>query len=376
MCVLTFETLKAYTNIIHQNLKGAMNMVELQIAESKSMEFGLYTLGDHIEHHITGHKISEQQRMKEIIDLAKLTEDAGLDVFGVGESHQEHFVATSTPVILGAIASVTKKIKLISASTVLSTSDPVRVYEDFSTVDLLSEGRAEIVSGRGSRYGAYELFGYDLKDYDELFEEKFDLLTRLNKEQSVTWSGRFRAPLQNTELFPKPMNEHIPIWRAVGEHYSSAIQAGRMGVPMHLAALYGASSVFARRVDAYRRIATESGHDAEKLPVAVATMVYIDKDSQTAMRDYFPYVNNTFTKARGTPFPKDHYAEGASIKNAMMVGSPQQIIEKILYQHELFGHNRFIAQIDSSGIPFSKVQKMIEMFATIVVPTVKKAIMK
>ncbi len=353
-----------------------MNIVGLQIAESNSMEFGLYTLGDHLEHDLTGHKISEQQRMMEILDLAKLTEDAGMDVFGVGESHQEHFVATSTPVILGAIASVTQKIKLISASTVLSTSDPVRVYEDFSTVDLLSGGRAEIVSGRGSRYGSYELFGYDLKDYDELFEEKFDLLTRLNKEQSVTWSGRFRAPLQNTELFPKPMNGHIPIWRAVGEHYSSAIQAGRMGVPMHMAALYGASSVYARRVDAYRQVATESGHDAEKLPVAVATMVYIDKNSQTSMRDYFPYINNNFTKTRGTPFPKDHYAEGASIKNAMMVGSPQQIIEKILYQHELFGHNRFIAQIDSSGVPFRKVQEMIEMFATIVVPTVKKAIKK
>jgi alkanesulfonate monooxygenase SsuD/methylene tetrahydromethanopterin reductase-like flavin-dependent oxidoreductase (luciferase family) len=351
-------------------------MEEFHMDVSKGMEFGLYTLGDHIEHSETGHKISEQQRMKEIVDLAKLSEDAGLDIFGVGESHQEHFVATSTPVILGAIASVTQKIKLISASTVLSTSDPVRVYEDFSTVDLLSDGRAEIVAGRGSRYGAYELFGYDLKDYDELFEEKLDLLMQLNKVQQVTWSGQFRAPLQNAELFPKPMKGHIPIWRAVGEHYSSAIQAGRMGVPMHLAALYGASSVFARRVDAYRRAATESGHDAEKLPVAVATMVYIDKDSQTAMRDFFPYVNNTFTKVRGTPFPKDHYAEGSSIKNAMMVGSPQQIIEKILYQHELFGHSRFIAQIDSSGIPFRKVQEMIEMFATTVAPAVRKAIMK
>jgi len=351
-------------------------MEEFRVDASKRMEFGLYTLGDHVEHPVTGHKKSERQRMKEMVDLGKLAEDAGLDVFGVGESHQKLFVATSTPVILGAIANVTKKIKLISAATVLSTSDPVRVYEDFSTVDLLSEGRAEIVAGRGSRYGAYDLFGYDLKDYDELFDEKFDLLMQLNKEQHVTWSGQFRASLKNAELFPKPMNGHIPIWRAVGEHYSSAIKAGRMGAPIHLAALYGASSVFGRRVDAYRRAATEYGYDTEKLPVAVATMVYIDKDSQTAMRDFFPHINNTFTKVRGTPFPKDQYAEGASIKNAIMVGSPQQIIEKILYQHELFGHNRFIAQIDSSGIPFSKVEAMIEMFATIVAPEVRKAIIK
>ena len=342
----------------------------------KNMEFGLYTLGDHIENPVTGHHISEQQRLKELVDLAKLAEDAGLDVFGVGESHQEFFVATSTPVILGAIASVTKKIKLLSTSTVLSTSDPVRVYEDFSTVDLLSEGRAEIVAGRGSRYGAYKLFGYDLEDYDELFDEKFDLLMRLNKEQQVTWNGQFRPPLQNASLFPQPMKGHIPIWRAVGQHFSSAIKAGRMGIPMHLAALYGASSVFARRVDAYRRAATEYGHDVEKLPVAAATLVYIDKDSQTAMKDFFPYINNTFIKTRGTAFPKEHYAEGTSIKNAIMVGSPQQIIEKILYQHELFGHNRFIAQIDSSGIPFRKVQEILEMLATEVVPAVRKAIMK
>ena len=338
------------------------------------MEFGLYTLGDHLEGPNANQKMSEHQRMNEMIELAKLSEEAGLDVFGVGESHQEHFVASSTAVILGAIASVTKRMKLTSASTVLSTADPVRVYEDFSTVDLLSGGRAEIVAGRGSRYGAYDLFGYDLKDYDELFEEKFELLLKLQKEAQVTWTGQYRPPLEEAELFPKPMNGEVPIWRAVGEHLSSAVKAGRLGVPIHMAALYGASSVFGRRVEAYKRAAEDYGHPAEKLQVAVATMAYIDPDSQVAMKEFYPHLNHTFTKTRNTTFPKDHYAQGASIKNALMVGSPQQIIEKILYQHELFGHTRLILQLDSSGIPFKKVTDMVELLATTIAPAVNKAL--
>ena len=340
---------------------------------TNGMELGLYTLGDLFSAQSTAQQMSEYQRMKDMISMAKLAEEAGLDVFGVGESHQKFFIASSTPTILGTIAGVTKKIKLISASTVLSTSDPARVYEDFSTLDLLSDGRAEIVAGRGSRYGAYDLFGYNLNDYDELFEEKFDLLLKLNTKQPISWKGKFRSPLRNAEIFPKPLNGKLPIWRAVGEHHSSAIQAGKLGVPMHIAALYGASSVFEKRVDAYRRAATESGFDPKKLPIAVATMMYLDKDSKKALKDYFPYLNHTFTRARGTPFPMDRYAEATSIKNAIMVGSPQQIIEKILYQHELYRHNRFIVQIDHGNMPFKKVMEVIELFATEVAPAVRKA---
>ena len=345
-----------------------MNMEAFRLDENKGMELGIYTLGDHLSTSVTEH-----QRMKEMVEMAKLAEEADLDVFGVGESHQKFFIASSTPTILGAIAGTTKKIKLISATTVLSTDDPVRVYEDFSTLDLLSDGRAEITAGRGSRYGAYELFGYDLKDYDELFEEKFELLLQLNKEQPISWKGNFRPPLYNSEIFPKPLNGRLPIWRSVGEHYASAIHAGKMGVPMHLAALYGPSSVFEKRVNAYRNAAIGSGHDATKLPVAVATMMYIEKDSQTALKNYYPYINDTFLRLRDVPFPKDRYAESTSIKNAIMVGSPQQIIEKILYQYELFGHHRFIAQIDHGNLPFKKVAEIIEIFATEVAPTVRKA---
>jgi alkanesulfonate monooxygenase SsuD/methylene tetrahydromethanopterin reductase-like flavin-dependent oxidoreductase (luciferase family) len=354
-----------------------MNMGEFHIGRDREMELGLYTLGDHLTSlQTTENDLSEYRRIKEMVTMAKLAEEAGLDVFGVGESHQKFFIASSTPTILGTIAGVTKKIKLISASTVLSTADPVRVYEDFSTLDLLSDGRAEIVAGRGSRYGAYELFGYDLNDYDELFEEKFDLLLQLNRKQPITWNGKFRPPLENAEIFPKPLYGKLSIWRAVGEHHASAIQAGKMGVPMHLAALYGASSVYKNRVDAYRRVAAEAGYDPTNLTVAVATMMYLDKDSQTAMKDYYPYLNNTFIQTRGTPFPKDQYVESKSIKNAIMVGSPQQIIEKILFQHELYGHSRFIAQIDAGNLPFRKIEEIIEMFATKVVPSVRKATKK
>lgn len=351
-------------------------MEEFRINQNESMELGLYTLGDLLSTHATEKHGSEHRRIQEMVQMAKLAEDAGLDVFGVGESHQKFFVASSAPTILAKIAGVTNNIKLISTSTVLSTADPVRVYEDFSTLDLLSDRRAEIVAGRGSRYGAYELFGYDLNDYDELFEEKFELLLKLNKEQSITWEGNFRPPLKNAEIFPKPLEGNLPIWRAVGQHHSSAMQAGRMGAPMHLAALYGASSVFEKRVHAYRRAAEEAGHDTGKLPVAAATIMYIDQDSRKAMRDFYPYLNDTFRQVRGVSFPKDRFAEAASIKNAVMVGSPQLITEKILYQYELFGHQRFVAQIDTGNLPFKKVQEIIEMYATEVVPAVRKATKK
>lgn len=348
-------------------------MVGDNFEHNKGIEIGLYTLGDHVSDLVSGERISEHRRIKEMVSLAKLAEEAGFDVFGVGESHQKYFVASATSTILGAIASATKRVKLISASTVLSTADPIRIFEEFSTLDLLSDGRAELVVGRGSRYGAYELFGYDMKDFEDLFEEKMDLLYKLNHEKRVTWSGQFRPSLNNAEVFPHPVNGKLPIWRAVGGHPASAIKAGRIGMPMHMAALYGASSVFKNTVEAYRRTAAESGFDAAKLPVALATMMYMDKDSQKAIKEYYPYLNHTFTQLRGTPFPKDRYAEAESVKNAIMVGSPQQIIEKILYQYELYGHQRFIVQIDHGGIPFRKMQDILEIFATEVVPVIRKA---
>jgi len=209
-------------------------MKSYRIDPSKGMEFGLYSLGDHVMNPFNGEHISAEQRIQEIIEASKLADEAGIDVFAVGESHQRYFAFQGHTVILGAIAQATKNIKIASSATVLSVADPVRVYEDFSTIDLISHGRAEIVAGRGSRVGAYDLFGYDLKDYEELFVEKLDLLMQLNRDRSITWQGKFRSSLKNAEILPQPQSGSLPIWRAVGGPPESAIKAGGAGIPMML----------------------------------------------------------------------------------------------------------------------------------------------
>lgn len=341
---------------------------------NQEMEFGIYTLGEMLNPLEDGKRISEHKRMKQMVELAMLSEEAGLDVFGVGESHQALFTASSPQTILAAIASLTERIKLISSVTVLSTLDPVRVYEDFATIDLLSDGRAEIAAGRGSRYGAYKLFGYDLNEYDDIFDEKFELLLQLNKQQPITWSGEYRPPLEDAETYPKPLNGKLPIWRAVGQHFASAMQAGRLGVPMQLAALYGASSLYEKRVKVYWREAEKAGHALDDLSIASATTVYMAEDSQTAFKEYYPFMNDMSQQLWGRSFSKDVFAQAKSEKSAMMVGSPQQIIEKILYQYELFGHTRFLAQMDHGNIPFEQTLKMFEMYVEQVIPAVRKAI--
>lgn len=351
-------------------------MEQYRIDENKGMELGLYTLGDHTTDALTGKAISEQQRIQEIVAAAKLAEDAGLDVFGVGESHQPKFITSAASVVLGAIANATEKIKIVSSATVLSTADPVRVYEEFSTVDLLSGGRAEIVAGRGSRLGAYELFGYDVRDYEELFEEKLDLLMKINESDRITWKGKFRPALDDMEIFPKPLTGKLPIWRAVGGPPASAIKAGRMGIPMMLTTLGGPASAFKGSVDAYRQVAAQSGFNPAELPVSTTSLMYIDRNSQQAFKDYYPYINHLMKELRGSYYPKDQFAEAMSVRNALLVGSPQQIVEKILYQHEMYGHNRFLAQIDVGGLPYAQVEQIIDLFASEVAPAVRRATAK
>ena len=227
-------------------------MEKYRIDPSKGLEFGIYTLGDHIADPHTGERITAQQRIHEIIELAKLAEQAGIDFFSVGESHQEYFTTQAHSVVLAAIAQATVKIKISSSSTIISTSDPVRVYEDFATIDLISNGRTEIIAGRASRVGLFDLLGYSLRDYEELFEEKFDLLLKINEEEVVNWNGEFRAPLKDAQILPRPLNGSLPIWRAVGGPPASAIKAGRAGVPMYLAMLGGPASTFKYSIDAYR----------------------------------------------------------------------------------------------------------------------------
>jgi alkanesulfonate monooxygenase SsuD/methylene tetrahydromethanopterin reductase-like flavin-dependent oxidoreductase (luciferase family) len=351
-------------------------MENFRIDQGKGMEIGLYSLGDYMPDVITGKSITESQRIKEIVAASKLADEAGLDVFALGESHQQYFVSQAHQVILGAIANATSKIKITSGVTVLSTSDPVRVYEEFSTLDLLSDGRAEIIAGRASRVGVYELMGVDLRDYEDIFEEKFDLLLKLNQSQPISWNGKYRPALKDAELYPKPLNGKLPIWRGVGGSPVSAIKAGYFGSPMTLAILGGASSAVKSTVDAFRTAAGQYGHDSKSLPVATTSLCYVANDSQQALIDYYPYLNKGMQLLRGTSYPKFQFAESSSIKNAMMVGSPQQVIDKILYQYELYGHQRFLAQIDFGGIPFDRIAKIIELLATKVAPAVRKATIK
>jgi alkanesulfonate monooxygenase SsuD/methylene tetrahydromethanopterin reductase-like flavin-dependent oxidoreductase (luciferase family) len=347
-------------------------MEKYRIDQSKGMEFGLYTLGDHIPNPHTGKRISAEQRIHEIIELAKLAEQAGIDFFSVGESHQEYFTTQAHSVVLAAIAQATQKIKIASSSTIISTSDPVRVYEDFATIDLISKGRTEIIAGRASRVGLFDLLGYNVRDYEELFEEKFELLLKINEEEVVNWSGQFRAPLNNARVIPRPQKGSMPIWRAVGGHHASAVKAGIAGVPMFLATLGGPASSFKHSIDAYREAAERSGFDSSELPISTAGFFYTAETTQQAQNETYSHINEGMILTNGRGYPKQHFAQGVDSRDVMNIGSPQLIIEKILYQHELFGHQRYIAQMDFGGVPYEKLVKNIELIGTVILPAIKK----
>ncbi|WP_208585739.1 LLM class flavin-dependent oxidoreductase [Gracilibacillus suaedae] len=351
-------------------------MEKYRIDPRKGLEFGLYTLGDHLPNPETGERIPASQRLDEIIELAKIAEDAGIDFFSVGESHQDYFTTQAHAVVLAAIAQATEKIKIASSSTIISTLDPVRVYEDFATIDLISKGRTEIVAGRASRVGNFDLLGYDLHDYEELYEEKFDLLLKINENEYVDWEGQFRAPLKNAHVLPRPLNGSLPIWRAVGGHPSSAVKAGYAGVPIFVAMLGGPATLFKRTIDSYRDALERVGHDPNEFPVSTAGFFYLAETTQQAQRETYPFINAGMQKTNGRGFAKQIFAQGANPHDVMNIGSPQEVIEKILYQHETFGHQRYIAQMDFGGIPFDKLRKNIEIIGKEVLPAIRKYTVK
>jgi probable LLM family oxidoreductase len=349
-----------------------------EIGSKKSgIEIGLYSLADIGPDPHTGKTISSKQRIQEIIEAAKLADEAGLDVFGVGEHHRLDYAVSATPVVLAAIAQVTKQIRLTSTTTVLSTVDPVRLFEDFATLDLLSNGRAEIIAGRGAFVESFPLFGYDTKDYDALFSENIDLLLKLNKNERITWSGHFRPALKNAEIAPRPVQSQLPVWVGVGGTPESAARAGRLGVGMAMAILGGDPIRFKPLVDLYRQAGAEAGHDCAALNIGVTGHGYFAKTTQQAKEEFYPYYSNYWSyvnRQRGMGFrmSKEDFEQMTAPSTALFVGSPQQIIEKILHQHELFGHQRFIAQIDIGGLPFKKVAEGIELLATQIAPAVRK----
>jgi len=338
--------------------------------KERGIEFGVYSIGDHLPNPETGETLSARQRIEEIIELAKLAEKLGFDTFQLGESHQEYFVAQAHLIILSAIARETKKIKLSSAVTTISVLDPVRVFEDAATIDLLSNGRMELVAGRASRIGSFELFGYEHRDYDELFEEKFELLLALNQNEKVNWSGQFRSELKDALILPRPLEGGLPIWRGVGNTPSSAIKAGKLGVPMYQAQLAGAAQTYQHRMRHYKEAGREAGFSDEELPIATGGVLYLADTTQEAFKIAYPAFNEGIQLVNGQPFPKQAFLQGKSPKSVTLIGSPELIIEKIKYQYDLYRHQRFTVQLDFGGLPFYRVKESLERYAKEVIPEV------
>ena len=336
------------------------------------MEFGLYTFAD------VGPESDPARRLRNLLEEIELADQLGLEVFGVGEHHRPDYAVSSPAVALAAAAVRTKDIRLTSAVTVLSSDDPVRVFQDFATLDLISGGRAEIMAGRGSFIESFPLFGYDLGDYDELFSEKLELLLKLRDSESVTWSGRHRAPLEEAGVYPRPLQDPLPVWIAVGGTPQSVVRAAMLGLPLAVAIIGGQPERFAPLVRLYREAARRAGHDPAWLPVGINSHTYVAETSQRAGDEYLPTyaaMMNRIGRERGwSPMGRGQFEMGCSPRGALVVGSPEEVAEKILFQHGLFDHQRFMAQISVGAMPHEKVMRAIELFGTEVAPAVRKEI--
>ena len=336
------------------------------------MELGFATFAD------LGAGISPQQRMADLLEEAQLADQLGLDVFAIGEHHRPDFAVSSPAVALAAVAVRTQRIRLSSAVTVLSSDDPVRVFQEFAQVDLLSGGRAEIMAGRGSFIESFPLFGYDLDDYDELYREKLELLLAIRDNERVTWSGRHRAPLVDQPVYPRPVQEELPVWVAVGGSPESVARAGRMGLPLTIAIIGGSPERFRPLVDLYRQSRLDGGHDPATGKVAINTHAFVGETSEAADSAFAaPYLGmmNRIGRERGwPPSGLQEYQGLRSTKGAVAAGSPDQVAEKLLWEHELFGHQRYIAQMSVGAVAHADVLKSMELFGTKVAPVVRAEI--
>lgn len=344
------------------------------------LEIGIYTFGD-LPVGPSGAQgaLAARQRLDEVLAAARLADEAGLQVFGIGEHHRSDYAISAHSVVLGAVAAVTRQIRLTSAVTILSSADPVRVFEEFATLDLLSGGRAELMAGRGAFVESFPLFGCELGDYDTLYDEKLALLLQLRRQERVTWRGRHRPALHDAEVAPRPVQPLLPVWVAAGGTPASAVRAGQAGLPLNLANIGGQPAQFKPFIDLYRETGLRAGHAPEALKVAVSGHLHVQRDAQQARDEFYPYYSrymrhNLPQRDQGWQVSPMAYEQLASPHGALFVGSPQQIVDKILYEHELFGHQRFLAQIDIGGLPFAKVAQAIELLATEVMPAVRKAL--
>jgi len=343
------------------------------------MELGIGMFGDlHIDKN--GVVQPARQRMQELIEEIKLMDETGLDFYGIGEHHRPDYAVSTPEIILAAAATVTKNIKLGSAVSVLSSSDPVRLYQSFATLDLVSNGRAELMAGRGSFTESFPLFGYSLNDYDGLFEEKLDLLLKINKSARITWKGKFRPALKDQEILPRAVNDHLNIWIAVGGTPESVVRAARHGLPVIFAIIGGNPVQFKPLFDYYRELWQHYGHDMNKLQVGVHMHSFFGEESKQTADEYYPLYSaqmNRVGASRGwPPYQRQQFDFGRSREGALIIGDANEAIDKILEMQELFGLTRFSAHMDVGGPSHKSLMKSIEIFGNKIAPKVREALKK
>lgn len=341
------------------------------------MELGISMFGDN-HYEKDGKPMPAGQRLKELVEEIKLMDETGLDFFGIGEHHRPDYAVSVPEIILAAASTVTKKIKLGSAVNVISSSDPVRLYQSYAMIDHISDGRAELMAGRGSFIESFPLYGYKLEDYDELFEEKLELLVQLNKENPITWRGKHRASLKNQQVLPRAVNNHLNIWVAVGGTPESVVRAGRLGLPVIFAIIGGNPNQFKPLFDYYREVWNHFKHDPASLQVGVHMHAFFGEDAKQTADYYYPVYSsqmNRVGQSRGWPsYQRNQYDAGRGKNGHLIIGDVNEAIDKILYLQELFGLNRFSAHMDVGGPSHESLMKSIELFGTKIAPAIRKAL--
>ena len=339
------------------------------------MELGIGMFGDLAIDQSTGKYKDAGIKIREIIDQVKLMDEVGIDVFAMGEHHRPDYAVSSPEIVLAAAASVTRNIKLASGVTVLSSSEPVKVYEDFATIDLISDGRAEIFVGRGSFIESFPLYGYSLNDYEELFDEKLELLLKINTEENVSWSGKLRAPMQNQTVYPRAKNEgKLPIWRAVGGTPKSVLSAAKLGMPLVVAIIGGMPIQFKNLIDFYKQEYLKAGHPESEMQIAIHSHTFVS-ENQAVIDGYFHNYKSQMDRigsARGwTPYTKMQYEGGRSKDGALFIGNTNEVADKIAYMKEIFGITRFIGHMDVGAPENEVMRKSIKLFGEKVGPQVR-----
>lgn len=343
------------------------------------MELGVGMFGDN-HYDKDGKPQDAGQRIRELIEEIKLMDEVGLDFYGIGEHHRPDYAVSTPEIILAAAATITKNLKLGSAVSVLSSSDPVKLYQSFATIDLISNGRAELVAGRGSFIESFPLFGYELENYDDLFEEKLGLLLKIDKENPITWKGKFRPALNNQMVLPRAVNNHLNIWVAVGGTPESVVRAGRHGLPVIFAIIGGNPAQFKPLFEYYGKVYDHYGHDQSKFQVGVHMHAFFGENSKQIADEYFPVYSTQMERvgrSRGWPsYQRHQYDTGRGKNGHLIIGDANESIDKILQMQELFGLTRFSAHMDVGGPSHQSLMKSIEIFGTKIAPKVREALKK